>query len=258
MEAQHSAVEADYQRFKDLSFEGFRALARAEGLSRYQQIGFPDAYRRGHEEAIFADVTAKLTNLDGCGKVILDIGPGCSDLPRLLIELCRRQGHTLLLCDSAEMLAHLHDAAGVIKVPGRYPDEAGRIFAEFTGQVDAILCYSVLHYVFAEQPLFDFVDRSLALLAEGGQMLLGDIPNVSKRKRFFRSAAGVRYHQHYTGTDEVPVVEFNSPEVGKLDDAVVLGIVARCRAAGFDAYVVPQAPRLPMANRREDILIHRP
>ncbi len=51
---------------------------------------------------------------------------------------------------------------------------------------------------------------------------------------------------------------FNVPEPGKLDDAVVLGILARCRAAGFDAYVVPQAPDLPMANRREDILIHRP
>ncbi|MCI0457815.1 MAG: hypothetical protein L0Z62_12675 [Gemmataceae bacterium] len=258
MEPQHSAVEADYRRFKDLTFEGFRALARSEGLSRYQQIGFPDAYRRGHEEAIFADMTAKLTNLHGRGKVILDIGPGCSDLPRLMIDLCLRQGHTLLLCDSAEMLAHLHDAPGVVKIPGRYPDESGPIFDEFRGGVDAILCYSVLHYVFVEQPLFNFVDRSLELLGEGGQMLLGDIPNVSKRKRFFRSGAGVGCHQHYTGTDEVPAVEFNTPEVGKLDDAVILGILARCRAAGFDAYIVPQAPGLPMANRREDILIHRP
>jgi hypothetical protein len=258
MEAQRGAVEADYQRFKALTFEGFRDLARAEGLSRYQQIGFPDAYRRGHEEAIFGDVTAKLTTLHGRGKVVLDIGPGCSDLPRLLIDLCRRHGHTLLLCDSAEMLAHLPDAPGIVKIPGRYPAETEGPLAAYAGRVDALLCYSVLHYVFVEQPLFDFLDRSLGLLAQGGQMLLGDIPNVSKRRRFFRSAAGVRCHREYTGRDELPAVEFNVPEPGKIDDAVVLGVLARCRAAGFDAYVVPQSPELPMANRREDILIHRP
>ena len=44
----------------------------------------------------------------------------------------------------------------------------------------------------------------------------------------------------------------------KIDDAVVFSILGRARAAGFDAYVVPQAPDLPMANRREDILIMSP
>jgi hypothetical protein len=152
----------------------------------------------------------------------------------------------------------LPDGPGLVKVPGRYPAEAGPLFAEFAGRVDVIVCYSVLHYVFAEQPLFVFLDCSLGLLAEGGQLLLGDIPNVSKRKRFFRSAAGVRHHQEFTGSGEVPAVAFNTLEPGKIDDAVVLAILDRCRAAGFDAYVVPQPPALPMANRREDIVILRP
>jgi hypothetical protein len=68
----------------------------------------------------------------------------------------------------------------------------------------------------------------------------------------------VRHHQAYSRSEESPTVDFNVPEPGKLDDAVVLGIVARCRAAGFDAYLMPQPPVLPMANRREDILIVRP
>lgn len=256
--ARAGAVAPDYERFKDLTYDGFRALARADGLSPYQQIGFPDGYRRGFEGAIFRDVCAKLPNLHARGRVVLDIGPGCSELPGMLVELCRRQGHTLLLCDSPEMLAHLPDGPGLVKVPGRYPSETGPRLAEYTGRVDVILCYSVLHYVFAEQPLFEFLDRSLRLLAEGGQLLLGDIPNVSKRKRFFRSAAGVRHHREFTGTGETPAVEFNTPEPGKIDDAVVLGILARCRAAGFDAYAVPQPPELPMANRREDVLVYRP
>ena len=106
--------------------------------------------------------------------------------------------------------------------------------------------------------MYDFVDACLSLLAPGGQLLIGDIPNVSKRKRFFASAAGVRCHQQYTGTDEVPAVMFNTLERSKIDDAVVLAILGRARAAGFDAYVLPQAAELPMANRREDVLIVRP
>jgi len=102
------------------------------------------------------------------------------------------------------------------------------------------------------------VDACLALLAPGGQLLIGDVPNVSKRKRFFASAAGVRAHQRFTGTDEAPAVAFNVPERAKIDDAVVFSVLARARAAGFDAFVVPQAADLPMANRREDILITRP
>ena len=40
--------------------------------------------------------------------------------------------------------------------------------------------------------------------------------------------------------------------------SVVLSLVQRCRHFGFHAWVLPQAPELPMANRREDVLVVRP
>jgi hypothetical protein len=39
---------------------------------------------------------------------------------------------------------------------------------------------------------------------------------------------------------------------------VVFAVLQRARAAGFHAYVLPQPAHLPLANRREDILIVRP
>jgi 2-polyprenyl-3-methyl-5-hydroxy-6-metoxy-1,4-benzoquinol methylase len=245
-------------RFDSLTFDGFRALATAAGLSRFERIGFPDSYRDGYEAAIFRDACAKLTNLGRRNQTVFDIGCGCSDLPRLLTDRCRRHGHTLVLCDSGEMLGHVPDEPFVRKAAGRFPTDCADLVAEFAGRVDAILVYSVLQYVFVEGSVFDFVDACLSLLAPGGQLLLGDIPNHSKRKRFFASAAGVAHHQSFTGTNEVPAVAFNALERSKIDDAVVLAVVGRARAAGFDAYVVPQAPDLPMANRREDVLIVRP
>jgi hypothetical protein len=89
-------------------------------------------------------------------------------------------------------------------------------------------------------------------------MLIGDIPNQSQRKRFFSSRNGVKFHQDFTGTNEIPKVSFTSVETGKIDDSVVIGLILRARAAGYDAYLLPQPSDLPMANRREDILIRKP
>jgi len=41
-------------------------------------------------------------------------------------------------------------------------------------------------------------------------------------------------------------------------DSVIMSIILRSRNAGFDAYWLPQAEILPMANRREDVLIIKP
>jgi hypothetical protein len=247
-----------YERFENLDFEGFRQLAKDSSLTPYEKIGFPNEYREGYEPLIFADIVAKLPRLNETNQVILDIGPGCSELPRLLIEQCRHQGHTLILVDSQEMLDQLLDEPFIIKVAGFYPRDCAGLIEQYQGKIDVILTYSVLHYVFVETSIFDFIDKSLSMLKHAGQMLIGDIPNVSKRKRFFSAPAGVAHHQAFTGTDEIPPVVFNHLETSKIDDAVVLSLLMRYRAAGFDAYVLAQGSQLPMANRREDILICKP
>jgi hypothetical protein len=244
-------------RFANIAFEDFRRLAREEGLSMYERIGFPDGYRKGHEAAIFEDIRYKLTNLDRASATVVDIGPGCTDLPRALIDLCRRQQHALTLIDSAEMLALLPDGPRIAKLAAMYPNCTDAL-KPLLGRVDVILCYSVLHYILVDAAFFRFLDVSLSLLAPGGQFLIGDIPNNSKRKRFFASDTGMCFHQQFMNTADRPEVRFNQIEHDQIDDAVVMALLQRARAAGFDAYVVPQDPALPMANRREDILITRP
>jgi hypothetical protein len=81
----------DYKRFEDLTFEDFRRMAVDGSLSRYEKIGFPNSYREGREPGIWRDIVAKLPALLGQNKVVLDVGPGCSDLPSMLIDLCRVQ-----------------------------------------------------------------------------------------------------------------------------------------------------------------------
>jgi len=248
----------DLSKFSNLTFNDFRELAKDQTLSRHEKVGFPDSYRDGKEEAIFEDMLSKLGNLSLPNKQILEIGPGCSALPRLLSDLCLKNSNKLYFVDSPEMLALLPKMNNITEYAGAFPMALGVDFKKLAGQIDIIIAYSVIQYVFAEGNIYDFLDRCLTLLSDGGEILFGDVPNITMRKRFFSSTQGELTHRQFSNSDEKPVVVFNQIESGQMDDSVVLAILARARAQGFHAWVLPQPASLPMANRREDILIRKP
>lgn len=244
-------------RFNNLTYEDFKAMAQDKKLSRYEKVGFPDTYRAGKEIRIFKDIESKLPSLKDNGSVTMDIGCGCSDIPHYMIERARQKSQTLVLVDSKEMLDQLPDDRVAQKIPTHFPD-CPELLEHYAGYIDAIIAYSVIQYVFVEGNLFDFLDKSLTLLAPQGRMLIGDIPNLSMRKRFFKSDSGITAHRQFKATDEYPPKDLTHIEKGSLDDSVVMSLLKRARLAGFHSYIVPQAKDLPMANRREDILIIRP
>ena len=252
-----TAQAAQSHRFNNLGFADFQTMAKRPDLDKYEKIGFPTSYRQGHEQAIFDDILSKCSQLAATNKKVLDIGSGCSDLPLILMEHCAQKSHQLIFLDSQEMLDLLPNSIHIRKVAGYYP-ECPELIEELQNQMDCIVVYSVAQYIFSEGNFWKFIDTSLSLLKPGGQMLIGDIPNASKRKRFFSSDAGRQHHKDYTQTDTNPPLTYNVVEEGQIDDSVVVSVLMRCRNQGFDAYVLPQPPSLPMANRREDILIVRP
>ena len=250
-------AEADHSRFADLTFESFRRMAGDETLSPNERIGFPDSYRAGSEPAILADIVAKLPALAGEQRTIVDIGPGCAALSDLTRELCAARRHELVFVDSAEMLDHHPDGPGLTKVAARFPDSA-ELMTSHGGRADAVIVYSVIQYAFTDASIFEFLDAALELLAPGGRLLVGDLPNASMRRRFLASETGRAHHREYVGRDEDPDLTFNAIDRGEIDDAVILSLLLRARSGGFHAWLVPQDPGLPMANRREDLLIQRP
>lgn len=243
---------------KTIMFNDFRQLAKDHSLDKYARIGFRPEQRSGKEAFIFDDIRRKVPALNQTGKVILDIGPGCSDLPAMIIARCEEAGHHLLLSDCEEMLSELPDAPFISKFSGLFPDECPGLLRTYKGRVDGVIAYSILHCATQNYNIFGFLDCALQLLSEGGVLLVGDVPNIAKRRRFFASNNGVRFHQQNMNTTEQPEVSFNTLEPGSIDDGLVLGLALRARSAGFDAYIMPQAPELPMANRREDLLFIRP
>jgi hypothetical protein len=245
---------SDYQKFKNLTYHDFKNLAGNPELSLYEKIGFPVNYRKGYEDKIIKDLCRKIPELNKKNKTILDIGCGCSPLTLKMIALAGKKNHNLLLADSPEMLNLLDDDKAVRKIPGRFPANIDAL-VQFSGKIDIIIVYSVLQHVFIDSNLFSFIDRALDLLSAGGKLFLGDIPNISKRKRFFSSEKGQKFHQKFMKSREKPQVNFLGIEFNAFDDSIIFSIMQRYRNFGFETYILSQAENLPMANRREDILI---
>jgi len=232
-----------WEKFQHLRFETFRQFAKDPSLSYHEKSGFPDIYREGREHAIFGDIRAKLKVLNAKGKKILEIGPGCGPLSELLAGWCGQQEHELHLVDSEEMLALLLDTPFLIKHVGCFP-EVPSLLPKHRGSFDGILIYSVFHHVFEEADPWEFCDAAMSLLKSDGQMLLGDIPNRSKKKRFLASVKG----------RPVRGILKSEKRQASPGDLVILELLARGRKKGCETYLLPQDPRLPFANRREDIL----
>jgi 2-polyprenyl-3-methyl-5-hydroxy-6-metoxy-1,4-benzoquinol methylase len=242
-------------RFEGLTFDDFKVMALSEQLSIYEKVGFPDEMRHGREETILADITRKLPLMSEAGSVVVDIGCGCSGIPRMLIDRAARLSQELVLIDSVEMLSQLPDRAHVRKEPGYFPEGTEHL-DDLKGRADAVLAYSVIQYVMRDSNVIAFFDAMLGLLAPGGAALAGDIPNASMRSRFLASDTGKEFHHTYMATDEDPEPPPTQP--GDIDDGLLMGLVLRARGMGYHSYLMPQASDLPMANRREDLLVVRP
>lgn len=243
--------------FDRLTFESYAQRASDVNLSKYEKVGFPDYYRENREALIFQDIYQKL-RLDRESITVLDIGCGCSDLVHLTINNAIEKKQKLILNDSKEMLSQIKSKDGYKRIPGRFPNDCLELFDSYTNSIDTILAYSVLQPILFESNPFSFIDKALGLLKNTGLMLIGDLSNINKRNRFFNSERGLKHHQDFTNNDGTspPQIQFpNSFE--KIDDGLIFGILQRYRGLGFETYLLPQNENLPMANRREDILIFR-
>lgn len=243
-------------RFQKLAFDAFGALARDPTLSESEKMGGARGHRDGFDDAIWAYFVQLLPGLSNDGCRVLDIGSGCGGVARRLIAQAEAHRQQLTMVDHAEMLDLLPSSQAVSRVVGRFPD-AMPPCREGDG-FDVIIAYSVLHYVIVDSNPFAFLDAAMQRLAPGGQLLIGDIPNFSKLRRFLSSSAGAAFHRNYMRTEEDPQVPPFDLATDRIDDGFLIGMVLRARLAGYDAYLLPQPPNLALANRREDLLIVRP
>jgi 2-polyprenyl-3-methyl-5-hydroxy-6-metoxy-1,4-benzoquinol methylase len=220
------------------------------------------------EPAIWIDIQDKLLASGQTAKsTLLDIGCGYSNLATWFSDLAKKNGWTLTLLDVPSVIAamkgellpenshHLEFCEGTF--PGILKEN--RLPRSF----DRILAYSVLHYV--DDPSH-FIDEACKLLAPHGRLLIGDIPNASKKGRFLSSNGGREFDAKYKG---IPLIEcpkyedcrdYFNRNLGAglhLNDDLLMGKVFALRQQGFEAYIAEQPDGLPFSHTREDLIVMR-
>lgn len=211
------------------------------------------------EPLIIHDVIGKL-NLNQ-NDLVLEIGCGSGLLLRPLSLLVEE----VFGIDHPDVITKLNNEADKIKnihlLKGNWLSDSFDL-PVFT----KILIYSVIHYTVSVEEAIAFIEKALQFTVQGGEVLIGDIPNEDKRHRFNSSESGKKFNESWakqrenfrtnkeTRRDEI-FKTFNSDSLIKLNDEAILSILRYFREAGHEAYLLPQPYHLPFGYTREDILI---
>jgi len=257
--------EEDARRVEAGAF--FAGVSRAD--SEAARVGRPTSGEES-ERGVWVDIRRLLRVKAGMN--VLDIGCGCGFTARRWIALATSGDVKVTLLDIPEVISRLRTEIDpedltphATLVEGFFP--APRL-VETLGRSSgfaAIVVYSLLHYTDRPGAL---IEAAVDLLAPGGRLLVGDIPNLDRKGRFLASAAGRAFEAAYRGVplEEVPcyatpgefVDEALKGGAAPLMDDLICGWVMDYRRRGYDAFVLEQPPQLPFCHTREDLLIRRP
>ena len=140
---------------------------------------------------------------------------------------------------------------GIETLAGRFPDVRPE------SSFDSVLVYSVLHCLDSEQDPLNFMITAAEHLNEAGRLLIGDIPNADKRKRFLASDFGRAFDKRWRANSGKGVSWTGDGGAGFFSEDFIFDAVEQLRRHGFEAYLLPQRPELPFSYTRDDILVIR-
>jgi trans-aconitate methyltransferase len=240
------------------AYDQYGKLAESEHPPLVQAARY--ATQEEAERLIVADLERKLELAPSHALLEIGCGPG-----NLLIPLSFRVKRAVGI-DHPNVIARAmkrYSAGNLEWIGGEFPA------VDPKGPFDRILTYAVLHYLEDFAAVTSFVDAASQLLAPGGRLILGDLPNADRKARFLATEEGRAFEAEWREKmkaaaasagwqrDAFEIVA-ESRLIGTFSDAQILELLRRARTNGFHAYVMRQPPDLPFGHTREDVVIERP
>jgi len=231
-----------------VSFENYQHLASLPDVNNTTVSG-RYTFQAEAERKILFDLLVKLDLK--VSDSLLEIGCGPGNLLVPLSGFCRTSAGIDNAASLSRLRARFDSETEIHCYPGDFLEMA---LPETT--FDKIIIYSVMHCLSNREEVFRFISRALSLLKPGGRLLIGDLPNTSKKCRFMKSTAGKQIAKQWADlVKDVGVMVNPDNEVISFDDTVVLDLMAYIRNKGFDSFLLPQPIDLPFGGSREDILV---
>lgn len=232
-------------------FDYYGEMART--ISNLTQVSGRYPIQAEAERLVVADVAAKLRLTPQSELLEIGCGPGNLLIPlTFMVSSCVGIDHPDVIALLRKRFRH----ASIRFIEGDFLE------CEIGEQFDRILIYSVLPTLPDYDALIAFADKALGLLRPDGVMLLGDLANKDKKKRFEQSERGASFIREWERVkEESPPEPLDTPAADDaviINDELVLGLVSRMRQQGWHAYLCDQPQQLPFGNTREDIVVIGP
>lgn len=214
------------------------------------------------ERFIPVDVIEKLEICED--DTVLDIGCGAGVLMFPISCVCKK----IYGIDNSSVIEKLKRGfvpGNVDFIAGSWLDIDPAVF--FRGGYTKVIIYSVLHCLKDLETAFLFVDKALEGLRENGKILLGDIPNIDKKRRFLQSASGKTFDEAFRKEQQLAQnveEDFQRDNLKKeqilqkaltVDDEVIQKLADHYHNLSCDVYLLPQKGYLPFGHTRDDRLI---
>lgn len=187
---------------------------------------------------------------------LLDIGCNCGDVTIPLSFMCDK----VTVVDGPGPIARIKrrtsDYNKFTYVEGDFLE------VDIQEKFDCIIAIGVLLYVNPFEKKVEFIQKALDMLKPGGRLLISDIVNNDRKKRFANSEKGKEVDQAYREkfqlfTEEDVAISKHKFEGEFLNDVQLMEVLLKFRERGYETYLLPQSPELPFGYTRDDILIKK-
>jgi cyclopropane fatty-acyl-phospholipid synthase-like methyltransferase len=235
----------------------FVQIAR-DAQSNYSEVAGRYGFQADAERRMLADVMAKLEIEPHHRLLDFGCGPGTLAIPLSFVS-----GDVTAVDQQASIeIARKRFSDSHVKwVVGGFPG------VELEGPFDRIVVYSVLQYLPTTALLLEFIDFAIDLLAPGGRMMIGEMPNTDKRARFEKSAAGKAFAAEWEEMkkawpkerlDDYIAINDTMDKLNVFNDEIIYSMMRRANERGAHAYLVPEPANLPYGHTRDDLIIAKP
>lgn len=213
-------------------------------------------FQRNEEKKILPEIIKNL-NLNKKDKLI-DIGCGSGNITMHI----SKKVNTVTAVDFPKILDALKarsikkNIRNINYIPGNF------LNLKIQKKFNKILAYSVIHYMRDINQLKVLIRKILKITLPSGKILLGEVPNISMKKRFLNSKIGKKIDQRF----KVDVERLNKKYPNSMNlnnkfirigDKDLSSIIFYCNKLGADAYILPIENGLPFCNSRVNILIKK-
>ena len=186
---------------------------------------------------------------------LLDIGCNCGQLTIPMSFLCKK-----VVGVDGGVISRLRER--ITGIDNIFTIEGDFREVQIDEKFDCILIYSVLVYMDSYEDKLKFILKAADLLKPGGRLLVGDVINVSTKKRFENSEdfniVGKEYKKYKNEMNEEDEKKSNAhgPLLENiLDDEMLMRLLLDIRRAGYESFILPQDKDMPFGYTRQDILV---